>query len=119
MKTVLIKAVFIGACLSIASGCGDSLRDSRIDSSRVCSFAGAAFKENGFDNLLLELEREFGIPKKKMRITSSGVFVPMKKRFVEESGYFVARPGINFASPHTDPSFELLKECVYRYEIKG
>jgi len=54
-----------------------------------------------------------------MRITQQGVFIPVKNRFVEEDGYFLAKPGVNIIIEIGDPAFVRVKGCIYRYHIKG
>jgi hypothetical protein len=64
-----------------------------------------------------ELER---LNPKAVRVTSEGVFIPIRSFFVEERGLFVFPAGSNFVPPRSgDPSFKLLRGRVYRYEIKG
>jgi hypothetical protein len=112
---------FIGAALlaMLISACSDSLDGSALDIDGLCSLSVTGHKTQDFSGLLTELERQLGVARNKIRVTGEGVFVPVKARFVEESGYFVAKPGVNVKAKGTDPAFEPIRECVYRYRIKG
>lgn len=55
-----------------------------------------------------------------VRVTPEGVFIPFGSRNVEEWGLFVLPAGSDFRpQPGTDPSFQLVRGRVYRYDIKG
>lgn len=104
---------------TLASSCSNSMDDATINAERLCPLSVDAFAKQDFGDLLSELERQVGMSRNKMRITKEGVFVPMKERFVEEQGYFIAKPGVDMSVKGTDPAFELIKGCIYHYQIKG
>src|SRR4030095_10964559 len=97
-------------------GCGHSLDGSSLDVDRLCSLSAAGHKTQDFSRLLTELERQVGVARNKIRVTREGMFVPVKKRFVEESGYFVAKPGVDAAAKGTDSTFEPIRGCVYHQD---
>lgn len=73
----------------------------------------------GLRQIASDIEETFHVEKEKMRITQQGVFIPVKNRFVEEDGYFLAKPGVNIIIEIGDPAFVRVKGCIYRYHIKG
>ncbi len=103
----------------LVDGCSDTLDERRVDVDRLCSLSSTAFQKREFDALFSELEKQLGTVKSKMRVTDQGIFVPTKQLFVEESGYFISRPGVELRGKSADPAFELVKGCMYRYRIKG
>ncbi len=118
-KPAEAKLLLLILLATLASGCGDAMDVSAFDAERLCMLSADAFVKQDFDDLLSELERKVGTTRNKMRITKEGVFVPMKERFVEEQGYFFAKPGVDMSAKSTDPAFELIKGCIYHYQIKG
>jgi len=57
---------------------------------------------------------------KSVRITSEGVFISFGALFVEEQGLFILPAQSDFQPQHeTDPSFNLIRGRVYKYQIKG
>lgn len=118
---VRLTGFFYGALLIVLStACTDGFNDAAIDIEQLCSLSNVAFAKQDFGDLLSALEKQFDVTSGKMRVTKQGIFIPIKERFVEEQGYFVARPGVNIVSGKgTDPAFDRVKECIYRYRIKG
>ncbi len=100
-------------------GCSDRIDDAMIQVDLLCSLADTAFAKQDFNDLLPVLEKQFPVEKKNMRITEQGIFIPVKNRFVEESGYFLARPGASIILKSGDPALVRVKGCVFRYRIKG
>lgn len=116
------RLVLLGASLLImqASGCGVTLDGSALDIDGLCSLSAAGHETHDFSKLLPELERQIGVSRSKIRVTPEGLFVPVKAGFVEESGYFLlARPEAPVKTEGTDPRFEVIRGCLYRYRIKG
>lgn len=91
MKTLLCAAVFA----TLIASCSNRFDESKIEVDRLCSLADTAFAEQDFGDLLPVLEKQFHVARDKMRITDQGIFIPVKNRFVEEKGCFLARPGVN------------------------
>lgn len=114
-----IRLIGVALLFLLTSGCGESLDGSALDIDGLCSLSAAGNQTQDFSQLLEELERQLGEARDKIRVTREGVFAPVKAHFVEESGYFVARPGVDVKTRGTDPSFDPIRGCVYRYKIKG
>jgi len=115
LKTLICAAVLAG----LIASCSDRIDESSIEVDRLCSLADMAFKKQDFNDLLPALEKQFHVAKDKMRITDQGIYIPVKDRFVEESGYFLARPGVNIILKSGDPALVRVKGCIFRYHIKG
>lgn len=118
-RMIWVKILYITLFATFMIGCGDSLDGSAIEVDRLCSISNSAFVNNDFSELLSELEKQLKVERSRMRVTRDGVFIPMKSGFVEEQGYFVSKSKMDENTKGTDPSFDLLKGCVYRYKIKG
>jgi hypothetical protein len=114
-----LKTATLVTVLFCVSACGQSTEVKIPDVSRLCSLSQVAFKSQDFAALFAELERQLGTPKSKMRIGEQGVSVQRSAWFVEETGFFVAKLGIGLPKSGTDPSFEHIDQCLYRYRIKG
>ncbi len=120
MKLLLWKSLICVLMLvALISSCSNKINESSIDVDRLCALADAAFVKKNFGDLLPELEKQFHADAKNMRIADQGIFIPLKGRFVEESGYFLARPGANIILKVGDPVMSRVKGCLFRYRIKG
>ncbi len=115
LKTLICTAALAG----LITSCSNRIDESSIEVDRLCALADTAFKNQDFGGLLPALEKQFHVEKDKMRITDQGIFIPMKERFVEEKGYFLARPGANIILRSSDPALVRMKSCIFRYHIKG
>lgn len=80
------------------ASCSSRFDESSIEVDRLCPLAETAFAKQYFGDLLPALEKQFHVARDKMRITDQGIFIPIKNRFVEENGYFLARPGSTSSS---------------------
>ncbi len=105
--------------VALISSCSNKINESSIDIDRLCALADAAFAKKDFSALLPSLEKEFHVDAKNMRIAEQGIFIPLKARFVEESGYFLAKPDANIILKVGDPALVRVKGCLFRYRIKG
>ena len=106
------------ALLALAvAGCTSDLPD--VDAARICGLAAAS--PAGGDNraLLDTLAQAFRVKPTDLRADKNGVFVPQARSFVEERGIYVARPGATLPRNGSDPSFTMVRECIYQYQIKG
>lgn len=119
MTSLMRSFVCIVLLAVLPASCSNKFDESSIEIERLCSFADTAFAKQDFSNLLPALEKQFHVPRDKMRITDQGIFIPMKERFVEEKGYFLARPGVNIILKSGDPALVRMKGCIFRYHIKG
>jgi hypothetical protein len=117
--SLLKTLICIAALAGLMASCSSRFDEASIQVDQLCSFADRAFKKQDFNDLLPALEGQFHVERDKMRITDQGIFVPMKERFVEEKGYFLARPGVNIILRSGDPAMARVKGCIYRYHIKG
>jgi hypothetical protein len=115
-----IRLIRLVPLVALLVSCGQSSFDgSNIDVDRLCSLSKISFEQHDFSGLLSDVERQLGVKKEKVRIAREGVYIPMHERFVNEEGIFLAKPGVRIDAEGTDPSFYLIGDCVYRYEIKG
>jgi len=118
--TSLLKALICAAALAgLIASCSDRIDESSIEVDRLCSLADTAFTKQNFGDLLPALEKQFHVERDRMRITDQGIFIPVRDRFVEEKGYFLARPGGNIILRSGDPALVRVKSCIFRYHIKG
>lgn len=101
------------------TSCGNSIDIEHIDIYRLCSISKIAHDNSEFSALLIALEQQFGIDKAVMRIAQEGIYVPISQNFVTEEGFFVAKPELYIEGQGTDPSYHLIENCIYSYEIKG
>lgn len=115
LTSVLLAAVLVALIVS----CSNKVDESIIDVDRLCTLADAAFARQDFNALLPALEKQFHVDAKKIRVTEQGIFIPLKNRFVEESGYFLVKPGANIILKVGDPALFRVKGCLFRYRIKG
>ena len=104
---------------AVIVGCSGTRDISPAEARGLCAVAGRALRAQGADEATAALERRFGTSAAMMRVTERGVYIPTRKWFVEESGYFLARPGAVPGGKGHDPSFELIAACLYTYRIKG
>lgn len=113
---VLLVCVFVLGLFSCSR-----LTGAELDIPRICS--GLRQAAHGEEiSALSEMLDEMTGPKKQKRIyeDDNGYYVRLHRLFVEESGYYIAKPGVEIvASPGTDPSFKKIEDCVYEYVIKG
>jgi hypothetical protein len=114
-----LTATIIALFAILIASCSNRIDESSIEAGLLCPLAETAFAKQDFGDLLLTLEKKFHVEKEKLRITQQGVFIPVKNRFVEEDGYFLAKPGVNIIIEIGDPAFVRVKGCIYRYHIKG
>jgi hypothetical protein len=119
MASILKSLICIAALAALIASCSNRFDETAIKVDRLCLLAEIAFTKQDFDDLLSALEEQFHVEKKKMRTTAQGIFIPMKNRFVEEDGYFLARPGVNIILKSSDPALVRVKGCIFRYHIKG
>jgi hypothetical protein len=119
MRTMLLKVLYVVLLITLFTSCSDRFNDSAINVDQLCSQASIAFEKKDFAGLLTTLEKQFGIARGKMTVTEQGIFIPTRECFVEERGYFVAKPSVSVSGVGTDPAFERVKGCIYRYRIKG
>ncbi len=119
MISKLKSLICIAALAVLAASCSNGIDESSIEVDRLCTLADAAFAKKDFVVLLPALEKQFHVPGTTMRITEQGIFIPMKTCFVEERGYFLARPGVNIILKVGDPALFRVKACLFRYRIKG
>ncbi len=120
MKALTLKLALLATTLvAVMTSCSNTMDESKIDADRLCALADAAFAKKDFSDLLPELEKQFHVDAKNMRIAEQGIFIPLKGRFVEESGYFLARPGANIILKVGDPVMSRVKGCLFLYRIKG
>ncbi len=119
MASILKSLIFIAVLAALIAACTNRIDDSSIEADRLCLLAETAFAKKDFGDLLSTLEKQFHVEKKKMRITDQGIFIPIKNRFVEEDGYFLAKPGVNIILRSSDPALVRVKGCIFRYHIKG
>lgn len=119
MSTLLQLLICSALLTALIVSCSNRFNESSIQVDRLCSLADTAFKKQDFNDLLPALEKQFHVERDKLRITDQGIFIPMKDRFVEEKGYFLARPGVNIILRSGDPAFVRVKDCIFRYHIKG
>ncbi len=62
----------------------------------------------------------YSLNPKKIKLSKEGLFIILKKGFVEESGLFVPNKSVDFSERvGEDPEFILLENGVYRYKIRG
>lgn len=108
--------VFLG---SIILGCSDNVPEFSSQASEICMVAEKSFENDELDNLLSYLKNNYDIESGKIRFDESGVYIPLKERFVEESGYYIAAPGHHVNGEGSDPAFREIEKCLYRYHIKG
>jgi hypothetical protein len=119
IKTGFMSILRITVIVGLIASCSNGIDVSSIEVDRLCSLADTAFAEHNFGDLLPALEKQFHVDGKKMRITEQGIFIPIKSRFVEENGYFLAKPGANSSLRSGDPALVRVKGCLFRYRIKG
>lgn len=120
MKIISTITSVCAAMLAVLmASCSNGIDESTLEADRICALADAAFTTRNFSDVLAALEKRFPVDAKKMRITDQGIFIPVRSRFVEERGYFVARPGVNIVLKSGDPAMVRVKACVFRYRIKG
>lgn len=116
----LLKSLICTAALAaLIASCANRFDESSIEVDRLCSLADTAFAKKDFGDLLPVLEKKFHVARDKMRITDQGVFIPIKNCFVEEKGYYLARPGVNIILKSGDPALVRVKGCIFWYHIKG
>jgi hypothetical protein len=106
------------ALLTVAfAGCASQPPD--VDATRVCQLV-AASSAGGADSALLDtLAQAFRVKPADLRSDASGVFIPQARSFVEERGIYLARPGVVLPGEGSDPSFTRVRECIYKYQVKG
>lgn len=119
MRTAITTGLCVALLGTLSTGCSEAFNESTIEADQVCLLSNSAYAKQDFDGLLSALEKQFGVARNKMRITGQGIFIPMKESFVEEQGYFIARPGVSISGKGADPAFHRVKNCVYKYRIKG
>jgi hypothetical protein len=119
MTSLMRSLVCIVLLAVLPASCSNKFDESSIEVERLCSLADTAFAKQDFSNLLPALEKQFHVARDIMRITDQGIFIPIKNRFVEEKGYFLARPGVSLILRSSDPALVRVKGCIFRYHIKG
>lgn len=119
MRTAIAAGLCMALLGTLSTGCRETFNESTIEADQVCLLSSSAYAKQDFDGLLSVLEKQFGVARSKMRITGQGIFIPMKENFVEEQGYFIASPGVSISGKGVDPAFNRVKNCVYKYRIKG
>ena len=117
MQRMVVAGLAFLTALTLS--CSSRFDEASIDADRLCGLADTAFARQDFSELLPALEKQFHVEKKDMRMTGQGIYIPLKHRFVEEDGYFLARPGTNLILRAGDPALVRVKGCVFRYHIKG
>ncbi len=119
MASISKSLIGIALLAVLITSCSNRFDESSIEVDRLCSLADTAFAKKDFGGLLTALEKQFHVTRDKMRITDQGIFIPIKNRFVEEKGCFLARPGVNIILKSGDPALVRMKGCIFRYRIKG
>ncbi len=114
--SILLAVAVVAA---VTTSCSNKIDESKIEVYKLCALADTAFDKKAFSRLLPELERQFHADAKNMRIAEKGIFIPLRSCFVEESGYFLAKPGANIVLKGGDPALSRVKGCLFRYRIKG
>lgn len=97
------------------------LTGSELDIRKTCAVARQTFEGDGDQaSLLLLLQEQTGIKPSEIRVEAEGYYIPMKRFFVEESGYLVANPGVEIeVGEEHDPAYLRIEDCVFTYKIKG
>lgn len=95
-------------------------RDTGFDADKLCALHVAARESGDNSEFLLAVERELGVEPSSIRPDreGDGFFVKTSEFFVEEQGFFIAKPGAVLLRS-TDPSFEPLRSCFHRYRRRG
>lgn len=97
------------------------LTGAELDIGKTCAVARQHFQGvEDLASLLQLLQDQTGVKPIEIRVEDEGYYIPMKRFFVEESGYFVANPGVEvqIGEGH-DPAFLRINDCVFTYKIKG
>jgi hypothetical protein len=109
--------VILASALLSACACRAHVPDvpGDLDTDRLCGIVAAAVRDD--PAVLSEIARPFRIERNRLRWDQNGVYVPQSTCFIEERGFFLARPGVVPRDGY--PSFTPLRQCVYRYRIIG
>jgi hypothetical protein len=104
---------------AVLSGCASRARvpdvPGDLDTDRLCGIVAAAVR--GDPAARSEIARQFRVEPKRLRWDGNGVWVPQTAAFIEERGFFLARPGVVPRDGY--PSFTPVRQCLYRYRTIG
>lgn len=115
--TLLGGAVMLATAMLSACVCRAHVPDvpGDLDADRLCGMVAAAVRDD--PAVRSEIARQFRIERKRLRWDGDGVYVPQSTCFIEERGFFLARPGVVPRDGYR--SFTPVRQCVYRYRVAG
>ena len=103
---------------SMLAGCTWAPRDTGFDAENLCALHVKARDTGKHSEFLTAVARALDVEPANIRLADDGVFVETSEFFVEQQGFFIARPGADLRADG-DPSFEHVRACIYRYKVVG